>query len=82
VWGKLVIILFDDKTRQDRIRNDNIRARDWVAPIVEKMVESRLSWFGHVERKHLDFVVRRLDQVEGSQTQITRTTGRPTTLKP
>jgi hypothetical protein len=38
------------KTRQDRIRNDNIRERVGVAPIVE-MVENRLRWFGHVERR-------------------------------
>jgi hypothetical protein len=25
------------KTRQDMIRNNNIREKDWVAPIVEKM---------------------------------------------
>jgi len=37
-----------------------------VAPIVEKMVETRLRWFGHVERRLVDFVVRRVDQMEGS----------------
>jgi len=46
-----------------------------VAPIVEKMVETRLRWFGHVERRLVDFVVRRVDQMEGSQ--ITRGSGRP-----
>jgi len=28
------------------------------------MVENRLRWFGHVERKPVDFVVRRVDQME------------------
>jgi len=32
-----------------------------VAPIVEKMVETRLRWFGHVERRSVDAVVRRVD---------------------
>ena len=32
------------KTRRDRIRNDTIRERVGVAPIVEKMVENRLRW--------------------------------------
>jgi len=41
-----------------------------VAPIVEKMVETRLRWFGHVVRRSIYFVVRRVDQMEGSQ--ITR----------
>jgi len=56
----------------DRIRNDHIREREreWgVAPIVEKMVENRLRWFGHVERRPVDSVVR-VDQMEDSQ--ITR----------
>jgi hypothetical protein len=47
-----------------------------VAPIVEKMVETRLKWFGHVERRLLDSIVRRVDQImEGSQ--IDRGRGRP-----
>jgi len=32
------------KTRQDKIRNETIRERVEVAPIVEKMVENRLRW--------------------------------------
>lgn len=31
----------------------------WVAPIVEKAVENRLRWFGHVERRPVDSVVSR-----------------------
>ena len=37
-----------------------------VAPIVEKLVENRLRWFGHVERRPVDAVVRRVDQMEDS----------------
>lgn len=33
-----------------------------VVPIVEKMVKTRLMWFGHVEMRPLDFVVRRVDK--------------------
>jgi len=39
------------KTRRDMIKIDTIR-ESWrlgVAPIVEKMVENKLRWFGHVE---------------------------------
>ena len=32
-----------------------------VAPCVEKMVETRLRWFGHVERKFVNFVVTGID---------------------
>jgi len=63
------------KTRQDRIRNDTIRERVGVAPIVEKLVENRLRWFGHVERRPVDAVVRRVDQMEESQ--VKRGRGRP-----
>ncbi|KAH1190561.1 Protein transport protein Sec24-like [Glycine max] len=56
------------KTRQDKIRNGAISERVGVAPIVEKMVENRLRWFGHVERRPVDSVVRRVDQMERRQT--------------
>jgi hypothetical protein len=49
-----------------------------VAPIVGKLVETRLRWFGHVERRPMDSVVRRVDQMEGSQ--ITKGRGRPRKL--
>jgi len=45
------------KTRRDRIRNDTIRERVGVAPAVEKMVENKLRWFGHVERRLVDAIV-------------------------
>jgi hypothetical protein len=38
------------------------------------MVETRLKWFVHVERRHMDYVVRRVDEMEMSQ--ITRGRGR------
>ena len=34
----------------DRVRNDDIRDR--LAPIEEKLVQHRLRWFGHVQRRH------------------------------
>jgi hypothetical protein len=37
-----------------------------VEPIVEKTVESWLMWFGHVWRRPVDSIVRRVDQMEGS----------------
>ncbi|RZB42155.1 Ganglioside-induced differentiation-associated protein 2 [Glycine soja] len=63
------------KTRQDKIRNEAIRERVGVVPIVEKMVENRLRWFGHVERRPVDSVVRKVDQMERRQT--IRGRGRP-----
>lgn len=30
------------------------------------MIRARLRWFGHVERKYVDYVVKRLDEIEGN----------------
>ena len=38
-------------TRKDRVRNDDIRERVGVSPIEEKVVQHRLRWFGHIERR-------------------------------
>ncbi|PIO74081.1 calmodulin binding domain protein [Teladorsagia circumcincta] len=35
-------------TRSDRIRSDTVRDRSSVAPVADKMRESRFSWYGHV----------------------------------
>ena len=45
-------------TRRDRVRNDDIRERLGVAPIEEKLVQHRLRWFGHVQRRPPDAPVR------------------------
>ncbi|KAM7490942.1 hypothetical protein LguiA_033863 [Lonicera macranthoides] len=63
------------KTRKDKIRNVTIREGVGVAPITEKMVESRLRWFGHVWRRPVDAMVRRVDHMEGSL--VVRGRGRP-----
>src|SRR4051812_20689999 len=63
------------KTQHDKIRNENIRDCAEVTPIVEKMMENRLRWFGHVEIILVDSVVRRVDQKERRQT--IRGRGRP-----
>ena len=44
--------------------------------IVEKLIENRLRWFEHVERRPVDAVVRRVDQMEESQ--VKRGRERPT----
>jgi hypothetical protein len=38
-------------TRMDRLRNDDIRDCLGVATIEEKLVQHRLRWFGHVQRR-------------------------------
>uniref|UniRef100_A0A0A9D4P1 Uncharacterized protein n=1 Tax=Arundo donax TaxID=35708 RepID=A0A0A9D4P1_ARUDO len=38
-------------TRNDRVQNNDIRDRVGVAPIEEKLVQHRLRWFGHIQRR-------------------------------
>lgn len=54
------------QTRCEIVRNENIREKVGVASIVE----NRFRWFGRVERRYVDSIVRRVDQMEDSQ--ITR----------
>jgi len=59
-------------TRKDKIRNKVIRNKVRVLPIEEKMRETRLKWFGHVRRRLIDALVRRVDEME----QVTRKRGK------
>jgi hypothetical protein len=62
-------------TRMDRVRNDDIRDRLGVAPIEEKLVQYRLRWFGHVQRRPLEAPVHR--GVISRDINIMRGRGRP-----
>ena len=63
------------KTRKDKIRNEVIRANLKVKQISDKMRESRLRWFGHIQRRHETAPVRKVESIhiEGSK----RVRGRP-----
>uniref|UniRef100_A0A453K593 Reverse transcriptase domain-containing protein n=1 Tax=Aegilops tauschii subsp. strangulata TaxID=200361 RepID=A0A453K593_AEGTS len=62
-------------TRKDRVRNDDIRDRVGVAPIEEKLVQHRLRWFGHIQRRPPEALVHsgRLKRAEN----VKRGRGRP-----
>jgi hypothetical protein len=45
-------------TRRDRVRNDDIRERLGVASVEEKLVQHRLRWFGHIQWRPADALVR------------------------
>ena len=53
-----------DYTRIDRIRNGVISDLVKVAPIEDKMRETRLRWFGHVKRRGVDARVRRCETID------------------
>ncbi|XP_063374130.1 uncharacterized protein LOC134661850 [Cydia amplana] len=63
-------------TLMDRVRNNHIRGTFRVAPIAEKMCESRLRWFGHVMRRDDHHMTKRaLNDIP----EIRRGRGRPPT---
>jgi hypothetical protein len=45
-------------TKKDRIRNNDIRDKFGVAPIQEKLIQHRLRWFGHIQRRPPEASVR------------------------
>jgi hypothetical protein len=47
-----------DHTRRDRVRNDDIRERLGVAPVEEKLVQHRLRWFRHMQRRPAEAPIR------------------------
>ena len=49
------------KTMMDRIRNQEFREKLGVTPFSAKMRDNRLRWFGHVQRKTHDALVRRIE---------------------
>ncbi|XP_047986492.1 uncharacterized protein LOC125226544 [Leguminivora glycinivorella] len=60
-------------TRLDKVRNDYVRGSFKVAPIVEKVKESRLRWYGHIQRREDDDVVKKVLNIPKS----TRGRGKP-----
>jgi len=64
-------------TRLDRIKNVVIRERVGVAPLEDKLRETRLRWFGHVKRRSVSAPVRRCEALE--LLQCRRGRGRPKT---
>jgi hypothetical protein len=45
-------------TRRDQIRNDDIRDKLGIVPIQEKLVQHHLRWFGHIQRRFPEALVR------------------------
>ena len=50
--------------RMERIRNEFIRGTVHVTCFGEKVRETRLRWFGHVQRRDSKYICRRLMRLE------------------
>jgi len=50
-------------TRLDRLKNETIRKSIGLAPIEDKLSESKLRWLGHVKRRSVDAPVRRCESI-------------------
>ena len=61
-------------SRQDHMRNEEIRRKLHVSPIDEVMRGGRLRWFGHVQRRDANNVTRRVMELA---IPATRRRGRP-----
>ena len=51
------------KTRKDKIRNECIHNMIEVVPIEEKIRETRLRQFGHIQRRPINAPVRKSDAI-------------------
>ncbi|KAK3537600.1 hypothetical protein QTP70_016993, partial [Hemibagrus guttatus] len=51
-------------TRLDRIRNEYIRGTAHVGRLGDKVRETRLRWFGHVQRRESEYIGRRMLDME------------------
>ncbi|XP_059284794.1 uncharacterized protein LOC132038087 [Lycium ferocissimum] len=62
-------------TMRDRIRNEVIRDKVGVAPVMDKMREGKLRWFGHARRRCADAPVRKCERM--AVVGLKRGRGRP-----
>ncbi|PKA50366.1 isoleucyl-tRNA synthetase [Apostasia shenzhenica] len=56
-------------TRKDRMRNEYIQKKVGVAPIEDKLRESRLRWFGHLNRRPIEAPVRKIELLDFAHVQ-------------
>ena len=56
-------------TRNEKIRNEEIRARAGMANISEKITDASLGWLGHVKRKTEEDVALRTWNIDGVDTE-------------
>ena len=53
-----------DKTRKDKVRNEDINCRVGIVLIEDKLRENCLRWFDHIGRRSRDAFVRRMGKID------------------
>ena len=48
-----------NKTRRDRVRNDNVRRTVGVAPMINKIEKGQLRWLGHLMRMNENRIAKK-----------------------
>ncbi|PKA58475.1 ataxia telangiectasia mutated family protein [Apostasia shenzhenica] len=56
-------------TRKDKMINKYIQKKVGVAPIEHKLRESRLRWFGHLNRRPIEAPVRKIELLNFAHVQ-------------
>ncbi|KAK3531455.1 hypothetical protein QTP70_020536 [Hemibagrus guttatus] len=59
-------------TRLDRIKNEYIRGTAHVGRLGDKVRETRLRWFGHVQRRESEYIGRRMLDMELPDNKLAR----------
>ena len=56
--------LISGNIRKDKIQNEEFRLKIGMAPIEKKMRESCLRWFGQMQRRTINALVRKSDLIQ------------------
>ena len=64
--------LMYDKTRMEKVKNEDIRSLVEIAPIEDKMRKNCLRWFGHIGRRPMDALVRMVEKIDIEQSKKLR----------
>ena len=52
-----------DKTKKEKVRNEDICCQVGIAPIEDKLRENCLRWFGHIGCRSRDAPIRRIEKI-------------------
>ena len=75
------------KARRGKLKKENMRKMVGIVPIVNKLKENRLMWFGHLQRRPIDMVVKKREKIivsgngKGREIPLTWETGKKSRME-